>query len=78
MIAFPLSAGRGSESHLGDASCAAAGNVAAIAATIPITGDQRRIAPQSAFSIASALETSNWPGCSTCNALTTPSSTNIE
>jgi len=39
---------------------------------------QSRRQAQSAFSIASALDTSNWPGCSTFSALTTPSSTSIE
>jgi hypothetical protein len=37
-----------------------------------------RSTAQSAFSIASALDTSNCPGCSTFNALITPSSTSIE
>jgi phosphoribosylanthranilate isomerase len=39
---------------------------------------QHRKQAHSAFSIASAPETSNWPGCSTLSALTTPFSTSIE
>ena len=73
MTGLPLSVGCGNGAH----SCCATAGTAASAAT------RAARAPccmgrQSALSIASALETSNTPGSSTCNALTTPLSTSIE
>ena len=73
MTGLPLSVGCGNGAH---SCCATAGNAASTAtraARAPYC-----MARQSAFSIASALETSNTPGSSTCSALTTPLSTSIE
>lgn len=63
-----------------DNCCAAteAAHAVMIATAMAATRTSITVTGQSAFSIASALETSNCPGCSTLSALTTPSSTSIE
>ena len=74
MTGLPLSVGCGNGAQ---SCCAIAGDAASIA-TRTARAPYCCIASQSAFSIASALDTSNWPGSSTCNALRTPLSTSIE
>jgi hypothetical protein len=74
MTGLPLSVGCGKGAHT---CCAMAGTVAN-ATTRAAARAPYCIACQSAFSIASALDTSNTPGSSTCSALTTPLSTSIE
>ena len=78
MTGLPLSVGCGSGVQAAGGCCAAAGNATTAAAARTAIWPRQRISRQSAFSIASALETSNWPGSSTCRALTTPLSTSIE